>query len=184
MESGDPGATTINAAGVALGSRLRGNERSLDQPTKPTPAPSARGGSACPSSRFALTRTAPISPSARTCVPPQGCKSRPAISISRTRPDTHRRLHRHGLDQAGIGFEFGVADPAVADGSAGRDHGHQCRGDFVLVEAGLGNIEVEPALDFADRRRRSPRRAAPPTTDASPCACACARNVCPSRSWR
>src|SRR5579885_1072526 len=24
----------------------------------------------------------------------------------------HRRLHRHGLDQAGIGFELGVADPA------------------------------------------------------------------------
>src|SRR4029077_15565967 len=31
-----------------------------------------------------VTRTAPISPVARTCVPPQGCRSSPAISMRRT----------------------------------------------------------------------------------------------------
>src|SRR5262249_62246998 len=33
-----------------------------------------------------VTRTAPISAVERTWVPPQGCRSKPAISISRTRP--------------------------------------------------------------------------------------------------
>ena len=33
-----------------------------------------------------VTRTAPISPVPRTWVPPQGCRSKPAISISRTCP--------------------------------------------------------------------------------------------------
>ena len=63
----------------------------------------------------------------------------------------HRRLHRHGLDQAGIGGELVVADPAAGDGRVGRDHlVHSC-GDRVLVEAGFRDVEIEPALALADR---------------------------------
>ena len=34
----------------------------------------------------------------------------------------HRRLHRHGLDQAGVGLELGVGDPAAGHGGVGGDH--------------------------------------------------------------
>src|SRR6185312_6350737 len=63
----------------------------------------------------------------------------------------HRRLHRHGLDQTGIGFEFGIADPAVKHGGAGCDHLIYFGADGVLVEAGFRDVEIEPAFGFADR---------------------------------
>ena len=63
----------------------------------------------------------------------------------------HRRLHRHGLDQAGIGFELGVADPAAGDRGIAGDHLVDLCRDRVLVEAGFRNVEVEPAFAVADR---------------------------------
>ena len=62
-----------------------------------------------------------------------------------------RRFDRHGLDQAGRGFEFRIGDPARAHVGAGRDHRGEFSGDLVLVEAGLGNVEVEPSVGVADR---------------------------------
>ncbi len=98
-----------------------------------------------------VTCTGPISAVERTWVPPQGCRSRPAISISRTDAGALRRLDRHGLDQSGIGLEFGIADPAAGDGGVARDHLIELGGDGLLVEAGVGNIEIEPAIAVADR---------------------------------
>src|SRR5512133_3216502 len=62
------------------------------------------------------------------------------VSDDLDEPDAARadgRLDRHGLDQAGRGFEFRVRDPARAHLGAGRDHRGEFSGDLVLVEPSL-----------------------------------------------
>src|SRR5215208_4883662 len=61
-----------------------------------------------------------------------------------------RRLHRHGLDEGGVGVELRVGDPALADGGVAGDERVQLLGQVGLVEPGLGNVEVEPAVALAD----------------------------------
>src|SRR5262249_8362383 len=70
----------------------------------------------------------------------------------------HRRLDRHGLHQTGVGFKFRVGDPARGYRRISGDHGGELGGDLVLVEAGLGNIEVEAAVVLAPRAPRAPVR--------------------------
>ena len=73
-----------------------------------------------------------------------------------------RRLDRHGLDQAGIGGELLVADPARAHLGVGGDQRVEARFDFGLVDDRLARIEIEPPLAVPDRaagdRDRAGRR--------------------------
>ena len=59
-----------------------------------------------------VTRIGPISPVRRTCVPPQGCRSKPDDLDQPHAAAAHRRLDRHGLHQPRIGLELRVGDPA------------------------------------------------------------------------
>src|SRR6476619_8522762 len=61
-----------------------------------------------------------------------------------------RRLHRHGLDEGRIGVELRVGDPALADGCVAGDERVELLGQLGLVEPGLGNVEVEPAVALDD----------------------------------
>ena len=64
-------------------------------------------------------------PCARTCVPPQGCRSTGAGLVADAHqpdpPGAARRLHREGADQAGILVQLRLADPALADRMVGGD---------------------------------------------------------------
>ena len=133
-----------------------------------------RGRSACSSSsssgearrmrRFCLpffsilpTATRPISP-----VAAHGCRRRAAGRRAALADDDEahpagaaRRLHRHGADQAGIGRELRVGDPALGDRMVGGDQRVELGVSSSLsTAAGVLDVEVEPAL----RRRRSGRR--------------------------
>ena len=76
------------------------------------------------------------------------------MALDRTRrisAGAARRLHRQGADQLGIAFQLRLADRAIADGMVGGDQRVQLFRQHVLVESRLLQIEVEPALAFADR---------------------------------
>ena len=98
-----------------------------------------------------VTDAWPISPVRATWVPPHGWRSRPSIAIRRTWPGSHRRLDRHGLDQARIGLELRVGDPALAHRRVERDQFVEPALDLGLVDHGLARIEIEPPLGVADR---------------------------------
>src|SRR5215216_5797362 len=61
-----------------------------------------------------------------------------------------RRLHRHGLDEGGVGVELRVGDPTLADRRVAFDERVELLGQLGLVEPGLRNVEVEPAVAVAD----------------------------------
>jgi hypothetical protein len=61
-----------------------------------------------------VTTTAPISAVLATWVPPQGCRSTPSISSTRTRPRPRGGCTLMLRTRPRVGVEFGLADPAVA----------------------------------------------------------------------
>ena len=62
----------------------------------------------------------------------------------------HGRLDRHGFDEPGIGFQLGIGDPLLCHVGVLVDAGHEFGRDCVLVEAGIGNVEIEAAFAIAD----------------------------------
>ena len=181
-------ARTIQAALVAI----RGGCRRNSPP--PTP-PSRQAHSAkCRFTRrfsrpfFSILpmRSRPISPVERTCVPPQGCRSRVSAAFA----DPHqphpaladRRLHLHRLHHLRPRRELLLADPLGADRQVGGDVGVQPRLERRHVLGRLGHVEVEPALVLADRPAGHADRAAPPTAGAARCASASAGAAAPSRA--
>jgi hypothetical protein len=70
-------------------------------------------------------------------VPPHGCRSTLPFSpmaTRRTRARAHRRLDRQGAHETGIGLQFGVADPAVADRMIGGDQRVELARQRVLLD--------------------------------------------------
>ena len=97
---------------------------------------------------------------------------------------SHRRLDRHGLDEARVGLELGVGDPAMAHRGVAGDQ---------LVEPALRSppCRARPRPNrnrAAPRRRRpilrSPDRARRPKADAARYGRACACSAAPSRCGR
>ena len=66
-------------------------------------------------------------------------------------PCAGRRLHRHRLDQAGIGGQFGIADPAVADRQIPLDQRVELTLDDQFILGRVGHVEIEPPLFGGDR---------------------------------
>src|SRR5262249_10871420 len=100
-----------------------------------------------------VTRTSPISLVVRTWVPPQGCRSYPTISMSRTRPVPTGGLTDMVLTRPGWAASSASVIQRAHLGAAGAHLG-ELPGDLVLVEAGFGNDEIEPPLVVADGAAR------------------------------
>ena len=62
----------------------------------------------------------------------------------------HGRLDRHGFDEAGIGFQLGIGDPLFGDVGVLVDAGHEFGSDRVLLNAGIGNVEIEATFAVTD----------------------------------
>src|SRR6478735_1972577 len=62
-----------------------------------------------------------------------------------------RRFYRHGLDEARIGIELRVGDPALGDGGVAGNQRVELVGDVDFVETRIRNVEIEPPVTIRNR---------------------------------
>ena len=99
-------------------------------------------------------------------------------------PVPDRRLHRHGAHQLRLRRQLLVGDPARPHRMILADQAVELGRDMRLVERGIRQVEIEPALAVADLAAGDVAGARPRTADAGRCACASGGGGGPSRSRR
>ena len=97
------------------------------------------------------TLTRPISPVRATCVPPHGCRSRPTISTSRTRPVPVGGLTDIVFTRPGLAASSSSLIQRVSTAASLPTRSLSLRFDLRLVDHRVAGIEIEPAVAVADR---------------------------------